>query len=102
MMEASQTTSVISQASSRAGPSANIAASSGGAFPGIPSRAHGPPMNSDDGDILIGIACMLLVLCMAAVGGRLLARRISKLRLEADDYLALVALVSDIQSFDGV
>ena len=96
-MEASQTTSVISQASSVAGSSANIAASSAGAVPGVPSRAHVPAINGDAADLMIGIACMLLVLCMAAVGGRLLARRISKLPLEADDYLALVALVSDIQ-----
>ena len=42
---------------------------------------------------LIGVTSMLLVLCIIAVGGRLLARRMSKKHLEADDYLAVVALV---------
>lgn len=101
-MEALQTTSVLSQALSVASPSANIAPSTAGAVPGVPSRAHGSAINSDGANIMIGIACMLLVLCMAAVGGRLLARRRAKLRLEADDYLALVALVSDFQSVNGV
>jgi hypothetical protein len=52
-------------------------------------------MNDDAANVLIGVTCMLLVLCIAAVGGRILARRMSKVRLGADDYLALVALVSD-------
>ena len=45
------------------------------------------------GDVLIGVMCMLLTLCLAAVGGRLLARRMVKASLEADDYLAVGALV---------
>lgn len=45
-------------------------------------------------NILIGVTSMLLVLCIVAVGGRLLARRMSKVSLEADDYLVVVALVS--------
>lgn len=45
-------------------------------------------------NILIGVTSMLLVLCIVAVGGRLLARRMSKVKLEADDYLVVIALVS--------
>lgn len=45
-------------------------------------------------NILIGITSMLLVLCTMAVGGRLLARRMSKVHLEADDYLVVIALVN--------
>ena len=44
---------------------------------------------------------MLLTLCLAAVGGRLLARRIVKASLEADDYLAVGALVGKT-SFDAL
>lgn len=45
------------------------------------------------GEVLIGTTCMLLVLCTAAVVGRLFARRMAKVALEANDYFALVALV---------
>lgn len=45
-------------------------------------------------DVLIGVTSMLLVLCIIAVGGRLLAIRMSKGHLEADDYLVVIALVS--------
>lgn len=44
--------------------------------------------------ILIGMTSMLLVLCLAAVGGRLVARRISRIQLEADDWTCVMALVS--------
>lgn len=50
-------------------------------------------LDDHDVNILIGITSMLLVLCITAVGGRLLARRMSKVHLEADDYLVVVALV---------
>ncbi|KAL8847521.1 MAG: hypothetical protein Q9221_007449 [Calogaya cf. arnoldii] len=45
------------------------------------------------GETFIGITCMLLVLCTAAVVGRLYARRMTKARLEADDYTSLLALL---------
>lgn len=51
-------------------------------------------LDDHDVNILIGITSMLLVLCIIAVGGRLLARRISKVQLEADDYLVVIALVN--------
>ena len=47
----------------------------------------------DDVNTLIGVTSMLLALCILAVGGRLLARRMSKVELEADDYLIMIALV---------
>ncbi|KAL2053800.1 hypothetical protein ABVK25_005729 [Lepraria finkii] len=50
-------------------------------------------ITKEQGDVLIGVTCMLLTLCLAAVGGRLLARRMVKASLEADDYLAVGALV---------
>lgn len=51
-------------------------------------------LDDHDVDILIGITSMLLVLCIIAVGGRLLSRRMSRVHLEADDYLVVIALVS--------
>ncbi|KAL8835785.1 MAG: hypothetical protein Q9170_003179 [Blastenia crenularia] len=44
------------------------------------------------GRTLIGITCMLLVLCTAGVIGRLVARRWAKATLQADDYASLLAL----------
>ena len=46
------------------------------------------------GRVLIGITCMFLTLCTAAVIGRVVARRMVKARLMVDDYLAFAALVS--------
>lgn len=91
-------TSVLSRASSTPSPSGNIAGFPAGAIPDVLSQARGPQMNDDAANTMIGFTCMLLVLCTATVVGRLLARRNLKLRLEADDYLALVALVSSISS----
>ena len=51
-------------------------------------------LDDDAVEILIGITSMLLALCTVAVGGRLLARRVSRVQLEADDYLVIIALVS--------
>lgn len=62
---------------------------------------NGPPVadiNKEQGRIVIGFTCMFLVLCLACVGGRLLARHKVRLSLEADDYLAVVALVSNYVS----
>ena len=55
-------------------------------------------INKEQGRILIGLTCMFLVLCLACVVGRLLARHKVRLSLEADDYLAVVALVSNYVS----
>ena len=55
-------------------------------------------INNEQGRILIGFTCMFLVLCVACVIGRLLARHKVRVSLEADDYLAIVALVSNIVS----
>lgn len=55
-------------------------------------------INKEEGRILIGFTCMFLVLCVACVVGRLLARHKVRVSLEADDHLAIVALVSNIVS----
>lgn len=96
---ASQITSILSRAPSEPSPPANIAESSAGATSKVSSYARGPLINDEAANTIIGITCMLLVLCIAAVVGRILARRNLKLRIEADDYLALVALVSSIPVF---
>lgn len=87
-------TSGLSRASSKPSPLPTIAGIPANGTPEGLAPAHGPLMSDEDGDIVIGITCMLLVLCTMAVVARILARRISKLRLEADDYLALIGLVS--------
>ena len=48
-------------------------------------KIHGP--------LVIGTTCLLLTLCLGAVGGRLAARRMQKVRLGDDDYLAILSLV---------
>lgn len=53
-------------------------------------------INEDRGPILIGVTCMLLVLCIAATSARFLARRITRAPLAADDYLVLAALVRKV------
>lgn len=50
-------------------------------------------IDEDRGPILIGVSCMLLVLCVGATSARFLARRITRAPLAADDYLVLAALV---------
>ena len=54
--------------------------------------------NNND-QVVIGNACMVLVLCSAAVAGRFTSRWMAKLRIEADDYLTLVALVREACPF---
>ena len=49
--------------------------------------------SDDQTSTVVGISCMVIVLCSAAVGGRFLARWIVKARIEADDYATLAALV---------
>ncbi|KAG6986471.1 hypothetical protein G7Y79_00082g100870 [Physcia stellaris] len=58
-------------------------------FPG--ALIQGP--SSKDINLLIGVPCLFLALCNAAVIGRFCARHMARLRLEADDWMALVALV---------
>ena len=53
-------------------------------------------IDEEQGRILIGFTCIFLVLCLACVLGRLLARHKVRLSLEADDYIAVVALVSNV------
>ena len=55
-------------------------------------------LNNEQRRILIGFTCMFLVLCVLCVVGRLLARHKVRVSLEADDYLAIVALVSNTVS----
>ena len=50
-------------------------------------------IDEDRSPVLIGVSCMLLVLCIAATSARFLARRITRAPLAADDYLVLTALV---------
>lgn len=50
-------------------------------------------IDEDRSPILIGVTCMLLVLCIAAASARFLARRITRASLAVDDYLVLAALV---------
>ena len=76
------------------------------AFTGIPSSSGGKPnaalppqlrnhvLTQEQSQTLIGVTCMLLVLCVAAVGARMTARRVSRMRLEADDWSSVAALVS--------
>lgn len=42
---------------------------------------------------IIGVTCMLLVLCLLAAGGRLKARRMTRASMGVDDYFAITALV---------
>lgn len=58
-------------------------------FPG--ALIQGP--SSNDINLLIGVPCLFLAVCTAAVIGRFCARHMARLRLEADDWMALVALV---------
>ena len=64
-----------------------------------------PPVHSEDGlrrqgAILIGVSSMLLFLCTLAVAGRLTVRRMIKATLEADDFVAIWALVSTFVVID--
>ena len=50
-------------------------------------------INESNGPRTIGVVCMFIVLCSAALAGRFYARRIRKASIEADDYLAVAATV---------
>ncbi|KAL8949500.1 MAG: hypothetical protein Q9222_004398 [Ikaeria aurantiellina] len=54
---------------------------------------HGPQYFVSTGGIFIGVTCMFLLLCTAAVIGRFIARRWAKVPLQADDYASLLALI---------
>ena len=50
-------------------------------------------INDDKRPTVIGVTCVLLVLTFAAVGARLTARKITKVKLSFDDYCIFVAQV---------
>ncbi len=58
-------------------------------------------IDKEQGRMVIGFTCMFLVLCLACVVGRLLARHKVRVSLEADDYLAVIALVSNLVSWSS-
>ena len=76
---------------------------SGGFPPNMASNpgAKVPPffMGPEGRDTLMGVSTMLLVLCLAAIGGRLISRRIIKQKLGSDDFFALGALLAFIALF---
>ena len=78
------------QESSNGPPNSNGTQGASGGI--LPSGVCG----KEQGKVLIGVTCMLLTLCLASVGGRLLARRMMRAGIEADDHLAVAALVSVI------
>ena len=60
--------------------------------PNVPMGDPGTTVQTG-ANIVIGVTCMLLVLCITAVVGRFCARRMVRVKLEADDWMAVVALV---------
>ena len=99
---ASPTAGQTGLASHLSGPPAGITLAPGATQPPVsfsipgqagPPGAHRSPLGSHDGAVVNGVTSMLLVLVVTAVGGRLAARRLANLRIGADDYAALVALV---------
>lgn len=54
-----------------------------------------PHVYHKHGPIIIGVNCMMAVVCLIAIIGRWLARRMKKLGLQADDYFAFIAYVAD-------
>ena len=69
-------------------------AMSGGGDSGPYVNAHKRALTPEQSWLVIGITAMLLVLCVAAVGGRLLARRLSRVRIATDDWFCIVTFVS--------
>ena len=62
--------------------------------------AHKFPLTTHDVHTTIGVTTMLLTLCLAAVGGRLAARRIVKTSIGYDDYAAIIAFVRRVIHHD--
>ena len=61
-----------------------------------------PPHTSDDQtSIVVGNACLVIVLCSVAVAGRFSARWMVKARIEADDHVSLTALVRGLARATG-
>lgn len=52
-------------------------------------------IHDDQGPVVTGVTCMLLVLCFIATSARFLARWVARAPFAADDYLILIALVRD-------
>lgn len=55
---------------------------------------QGPPAPANVAPAMMAGAASTSVLCVIAVVLRLVARRIRRMRLEADDFMVLVSLVS--------
>ena len=56
-------------------------------------------INDNRGPMLVGVTCMFLVLTFAAIGARLTARKITKVKLGVDDYCVFIAQVkNDLQN----
>lgn len=54
---------------------------------------HDNERNENRGPLLVGATCMMITLCTATVILRVLARRRTKMKFWADDYLAFLAHV---------
>ena len=80
------------------GPPVGIAGGSPAKYPGAHAPGHELPLTPRGIHDVTGITTMLLLLCLAAVGGRLAARRITKTKMGYDDYAVVVALVSFVPS----
>lgn len=98
----SRITSVLSDPSSIRSPVADATEFPNSVVAGVSSPPQETQLDNNAADIMVGVTCMLLVLCIAAVLGRLLARRMAKLQLEADDYFAVGALVSPSSVFQSI
>lgn len=64
-------------------------------FPRDAGGNQSPHFYHNQGPIIVGVNCMMAVLCFAAIIGRASARRIRKVEFQADDYLAFIAFVTD-------
>ena len=73
------------------GPPASIP--TGGVASGF--NGKGPPkkITQHDSNTMIGVTTVLLVLCISAVGGRLISRRMVRQNIGADDWTAVASLL---------
>ncbi|KAL8676911.1 MAG: hypothetical protein Q9186_006608 [Xanthomendoza sp. 1 TL-2023] len=75
------------------GPPAGTSTGAVGAGPPKALIGHPAAYYHELGGIIIGVPCMLLVLCISSVVGRMMARRMTKVPLGADDFTAIFALM---------